>query len=161
VFGSFFQSQSRTDKAAFGTKPEGSEKVYEAGNLIADFLYNGQNYVPEEGNTDLQPGSFELNYPLGETGTKSILFTENSIKVKVSHRGNFTEILPLLVSPEDELLVEKNLVKIKNSNGIVIIRFSKNNQMQSFDFDTDLNQKKCRVVEISASNQLEYEFVFN
>jgi hypothetical protein len=109
----------------------------------------------------LQPGSFELNYPLGETGTKSILFTENNIKVMVSHRGNFTEILPLLVSPEDELIVEKNQVKIKNNDGVVIIQISKNNQIQSFDFDTDLNQKKCRVVEISANNQLEYEFVFN
>jgi hypothetical protein len=158
--GSFFQSQSRTDKAAYGTKPSGSEKVYEAGNLFADFLYNGQKYVPDEGNTDLQPGSFELNYPLGETGSKTILFAENSIKVKVSHRGNFTEILPLLITSESELLVDKNQVKIKNNDGEVIIQISKNSQVQTFDFDTDLTQKKCRVVEISAGNQLEYEFVF-
>jgi hypothetical protein len=160
VLGSFFQSQSRTDKAAYGTKPSGSEKVYEAGNLFADFLYNGQKYVPDEGNTDLQPGSFELNYPLGETGTKNILFTENSIKVKVSHWGNFTEVLPLLITSESELLVDKNQVKIKNNDGEVIIQISKNSQVQTFDFDTDLTQKKCRVVEISASKQLEYEFVF-
>jgi hypothetical protein len=160
VLGSFFQSQSRTDKAAFGTKPEGAEKVYEAGNLFADFLYNGQKYVPEEGNTDLQPGSFELNYPLGETGSKTILFSEKSIKIKVSHRGNFIEILPLLVSSEDEFQTEKNLVKIIGKNGTVQIRVSKNNQIKTSEFDAGLQQKNCRVVEISANNQLEYEFVF-
>jgi hypothetical protein len=160
VLGSFFQSQSRTDKAAFGTKPAGGEKVYESGNLFADFLYNSQKYVPDEGNTDLKPGSFELNYPLGETGTKNILFTENSIKVKVTHRGSFIEILPLLITSESELLVEKDQVVIKNNEGKVVIRFSKNSQIQTYDFETDLIQKICRVVEISASNQLEYEFVF-
>jgi hypothetical protein len=160
VLGSFFQSQSRTDKAAYGTKPEGAEKVYETANLFANFLYNGKQFIPVEGNTDLLPGGFELNYPLGETGSKSIIFAENSIKVKIIHRGNFIETLPLLITSESEILVDKNQIKIKNNNGEVIIQISKTNQIQSFDFDTDLKQKKCRVVEISASKQLEYEFVF-
>lgn len=108
----------------------------------------------------MQPGSFELNYPLGDTGSKTIFFTESGIKVKIIHRRNFTEILPLLVSPEDEFQIEKNRVKIIGKNGKVQIQFSKNNQIKASEFDAGLQQKNCRVVEISASNQLEYEFIF-
>jgi hypothetical protein len=80
--------------------------------------------------------------------------------VKIEHPGEFTEILPLLVSPNDKLILDENQILLKCEKGNLIIQLSGVTSIHSKDFETDLIKKKCRVIEVKTSKNLSYEILF-
>ena len=155
--GTVFQSQSRTDVAAFGTKSSGKQGVYEASDLNPEFLTDGKQWIPEAGKNDLTCNEFEVRYLLGNKGKKKLAFGEDKIIIQIEHPGNFTELVPLLAGADDELAIANKQVKLAN----MIINISGASGIKTTLFDTDLNEKKCKVIEISASGFLKYEIYFN
>ena len=158
--GTIFQSQSRTDIAAFGTKTAGDNLVAEADNLFPELKQQYKTIQIGEGNIDLDTKPVELVYGL-KNGKKIVVFEEDRIVVKIQNTGNFTEVLPLLVSPYDKFTVLKNQVTVQNERGKCTILLKNANAAESVLFETDLYQKNCKVVNVSASDFLTYEIMFN
>ncbi len=66
--GTVIQSQSRSDVADYGTRAEGNEKSYEAGNIFAQIKLEGQILEPGIGKNDFSGSDLEISYDLGRTG---------------------------------------------------------------------------------------------
>lgn len=158
--GTLFQSQSGTNDASYGTKANGKEQVYEAEDLIPQFKLDNQIWKPVEGNNDLANGEFVVTYNLGDNGKKTIHFKENKIVVQVEYSGNFTEILPLLISENDVLTANDNQITLQNEHVKLAINFTNSSNQKHSAYKSDLIEKKVQVFEISASDKLVYELVF-
>ena len=155
--GTVFQSQSRTDVAAFGTRAKGMEGVYESSDLHPEFTIDGKPWIPEAGNHNLEGGSLEILYSLGEQGKKELIFSEDKIVIRVEHRGAFSEVLPLLAEEDEPPAIEENRIKL----GKMTIDITGASGFKTTLFETDLVEKRCHVVEINAAGSLKYEIYFN
>lgn len=151
--GTVFQSQSKTDKASWGTKAMDSLQVYEAGDLIPETMFDQL-----EPNAQFKEST--LSYSLDENGKKMIIFDDDKIRVKVNHSRSFTEILPMLISDDDSISIGGGQIEIETSSGSLLINASENDGIVTKDFEADLLNKKCKVIEISAEGRLIYDFVF-
>jgi len=155
--GTIFQSQSRTDVAAFGTKASGMQGVYEAGHINPEFSIDGNQWIPEPGKNDPKCSEFQVQYALGEKGQKKLVFADDKITVQIKHTGEFTEILPFLVADDEKLGVDGRQVSLGN----MMIDISGAKDIKTILFNTDLNEKNCKVIEINATGNLKYEISFN
>jgi len=151
--GTIFQSQSKTNEASWGTKANDSLQVYEASDLIPEVMLHEQDANKPFKNST-------LSYKLGNVGTKRITFNSDIIKVEIEHSGAFSEILPLLISEDDVISVTEGQIKIETQNGSFSIPTSEKDDIEIKDFETDLLDKKCKVINISAQNGLSYEIHF-
>jgi hypothetical protein len=151
--GTIFQSQSKTDEASWGTKANDSLQVYEASDLMPDIKpHHLESGLPFKGTT--------VSYDLAENGKKIVTFDNGSIRVEVNHTRAFTEILPVLTSDRDVISINDGQIQLETQEGSLAINVSKNDGIILKDFETDLESKKCKVIEISASHRLIYQFVF-
>jgi hypothetical protein len=113
--GALFQSQSRSDDAAWGTLTVSNRIVspWEAFPIDAVYTLNGVEFKPEAGVGDLVGDVLEISYPLGSTGifarigTKKLTFSEENITVDIVHNGQFKEILPIVVRGGIELQIDE------------------------------------------------------
>lgn len=151
--GTVFQSQSKTDEASWGTKASGAVQVYEASDLIPETMFH-------QIETDEPFKASTVKYNLAEAGKKTITFDKSKIRVEIAYPGTFTEILPVLTSDADEISVNNGQILIKTAEGSVLISSSEKDRIKLKDFESDLGNKKCRVIEISTKNRLIYEFIF-
>lgn len=158
--GTVFQSQSKTNEAAYGTRINGSEEVAEASDLFPEFYYQNRIVKLTEGNTDKGNGKVALTYKIPH-GTKNIVFDENRIGIKVQTSGKFTEILPLLVLPDDKISVQKNQISVQNEKGEFSVKLKNASSVESREYETDLYRRSCRVIHVTATNSLEYEITFH
>ncbi len=159
--GTIIQSQSKSDQASFGTKAEGSSQVYEAEDLIPAIQLNKKEIQPEVGNFDLPEGEITISYPLKELGKKKIQFKKDRIIVQIEHPGNFTEILPLLIGPDDSLNIGKKKITLTHGKTSLVIRLKGNNRIDSAPYQANTMKKQLNVIEISASEKLEYQLLFS
>jgi len=158
--GTVFQSQSKTDVAAYGTKAKDSIQVFEARDLMAEFKSDSKKVDLQPGNTNLNSEYLEIQYALGSKGKKQIKFNKDKIQIEVKYPGDFTEILPLLITPNDEIILHPNKIELNNKPGNLVISMSGNQGIQTKNFETELYDKNCKVIEISAHNRLTYEIIF-
>jgi len=158
--GTFFQSQSRTDEAAFGTMAHGESQVYEAKDLLAKLQYKDAGFEQTEAIADLEGGKLEITYGLGKRGEKRIVFDKDKIFVSVAHSGKFTEYLPILISDTDELSLGKRRISIDNPQTALVITLKGASTVAQEEFPADLNAKNCRVIKLSAEGSLSYEITF-
>jgi hypothetical protein len=101
-----------------------------------------------------------LSYKLGNLGTKKVTFNSDKIKVEVEHSGAFNEILPVLISEDDLISETEGQIRIETKNGSFSILSSEKGDITIKDFETDLLDKKCKMINISAQNRLSYEIHF-
>lgn len=158
--GTLFQSQSRTDEAAWGTMSSAESSVYEASDLQAELKYQGKNFRQDEEIQNLEGGTMEVSYKLGERGNKKLVFGADRISVHIRCSGEFTEVLPLLVSGQEELSISDQIIRIKNSQGEMKISVNHADAIFAEDFLTDLEGKRCRVITLEAGGALDYEIAF-
>ena len=104
--GAVLQSQTGSDTAAWGTKPAGGARVYEAASVLARFTINGSVVDLRGGVRELPTGALVARYALGQAGEKTIEFGPDAIRVTVKHPGQFTEFVPLLRPAGDALIIE-------------------------------------------------------
>jgi hypothetical protein len=152
--GTVFQSQSRTDEASWGTKAIDSLQVYEARDLIPEVM-------PPQLESDQPFQVITFSYNLAENGKKTVTLDKENIRVEVNHTGVFTEILPVLNSEDDVISIKGGQIQIETHVGSLLIISSEKDGITLKDFETELGNKKCKVIEISSENRLTYEFVFN
>jgi hypothetical protein len=158
--GTVFQSQSKTDIASYGTMDAREKQVYEAKDLFPEFKINGRTFNPDEGNHDMTDGNLTVSYKLGEKGIKIIQFKEDKIVVKVSHKGGFTELLPLLMSDQDSLNISNTKILLKRNDELLTISVKGSTSIKTVDFQTTLPDKRCKVINIESAGELEYEADF-
>ena len=121
VAGTVLQSQSRSEDAAWGTVMHGRTSLpWESFPLEATYSVDGVPVEPVAGAGDLEQGVLEIAYPLGSTGPfsgigeKKLRFHEDVITVDLTHLGDFTEILPLVVQDLSDIHInhERGVIQI-------------------------------------------------
>jgi hypothetical protein len=158
--GTVMQSQSGSDEADYGTRAEGTEQKYEAGDITASMKINGQAWEPATGKNDPVNGEFELSYQLGEQGMKIIYFRKDMLSVRIDHPGSFAETLPVLKSPGESLTWDKHQVLLKHDSRAMVIKLKYASGITAAFIEAELNDKECHAVEISGDNHLEYDIYF-
>ena len=158
--GAFLQSQTDTDDAAWGTKPEGG-RLYEADTLDALF-YIDNKVIPVPGNHDLKTGTLTINYTLGTTGKKSIVFRDQTIEVAIQHSGRFTEYIPLLLNPTDSLrIISPGKVTLKKQGATIVILYAAAAKATLKETTLKSGMQRVTVLTIESSDKLDYSISMN
>jgi hypothetical protein len=159
--GPFLQSQTDTEEAAWGTKPQGG-KLYEADTLDAMFTINNKTIAPAPGSHDLPTGTLTVNYPLGTTGKKSITFREKAIELTVQHPGPFTEYIPLLLAQTDSIdIASPGKAILKKQDGTITIQFDKAAKASLKRTNMKVGKQQVTTLIIESNDQLTYSFNMN
>lgn len=133
------QSQSNSNEAAWGTRATGSDSVFEAGDVPAEFAVDGRKWDPSPGNRDLPGGTLAVRYRLGAAGEKTLEFLPREIRVAVRLEGEFTEQVPVF----DEGYVA-----------------SSGRRTSPEPQKLGINGKRLRVVKLPGRDRLSYSIVF-
>lgn len=103
--GTVFLAQPANRELAWGTRPAGSEDVYESTRLSPGFTTGQREIEIKDGPNSMPEGEVVLRYAIG-AGTKTITLAKDRIDVEVRHPGEFTEQIPLLI-PDNERLDQR------------------------------------------------------
>jgi len=156
--GSFLQSQTGTDDAAWGTKSEGG-RLYEADTLDALFLINNKAINPTPGSHDLPAGILTVSYKLGATGKKTIVFRDQMIEVAIQHPGHFTEYIPLLLNGTDSArIISPGKVALKKKGRTIYILYDAAAKAALKETTLTSGMQRVMVLYIDCSNKLGYSF---
>ena len=147
--GAVLQSQTDTDHAAWGTVV--NHTLCEKTDIAAAFRINGNPIIPRPGIRDLPDGDLEITYPLGEAGSKTILFASDAITVSVNYPGAFTEVLPLLKGEMD--IIENGAVLTR---GDVSFYIETENALTLSDTDLKSGDRQVVTAHINAEETLTY-----
>jgi hypothetical protein len=159
--GSFLQSQTDTDDAAWGTKPEGG-RLYEADTLDATFLVNNKAIHPTPGNHDLTTGTLAVSYKLGTTGKKSIAFRDQGIEVAIQHPGPFTEYIPLLLNSTDSArIISPGKVKLEKPGGTIYILYDAAAKAVLKETPLRSGMQRVMVLNMEGRDKLGYSFTMD
>jgi archaellum component FlaG (FlaF/FlaG flagellin family) len=155
--GAFLQSQTDTDDAAWGTKPEGG-RLYEADTLNALFFVDNKA-IAAQNNQDIKAGTLTINYTVGTTGKKSIIFRDQTIEVAIQHPGHFTEYIPLLLNPADSVhLISPGKVKLEKQGGAILILYDAAAKASLKETTLKSGMQRVTVLTIESSDKLDYSF---
>jgi hypothetical protein len=105
--GTVLLGQPGSGTFGWGTRPQGSEDVYESTRVTPNFSSGSVDVVIKDGPNSMAEGDVVLTYPLG-SGTKRIRLTRDRIDVEINHPGPFVEQLPLLPKDQMEVSVKGN-----------------------------------------------------
>ncbi len=139
--GSLIQSQSGRSLEAWGTRAQGANQVYEAGDIRPDairFTLADASLNPEYGVGDLPDdrADFVVSYSLGDDqGDKVVAFIDQAIKVTANHSGPFQEQVPLLVRQEDEITLDDDKVHLERGGVTMVVEFSGAEKLEVVDGD--------------------------
>ena len=129
--GTLLQSQTNSADAAWGTRLPNSEQVFEAAALDAAYSTG----APSPGARDLKGNVVTIDYPLGSSGKKRVVFERDAIRVTVDHPGDFTEQIPSLGTG---LQLHPAPASVTESG-------------------TEIAGKRLRILRLAAKDRLEYE----
>lgn len=146
-------SQTDTDHAAWGTIVDNT--LCEKTDITATFRINGNSIIPRPGIRDLPDGDLEITYPLGETGSKTIIFASDAITVSVNYPGAFTESLPLLKGSMDTKKSGAVLTR-----GDVSLHIETESALTFSETDLKSGDRQVVTAYINAENTLTYRIVF-
>jgi hypothetical protein len=160
--GSFLQSQTDTDNAAWGTKPEGG-KLYEADTLDALFTVNNKPIKTTPGNHEVRvpakAGNLSVSYALGAGGKKSIVFKDKTITVNIQHAGAFTEYIPLLLNSTDSLqLVSPGKAILQKRGDTISVLYDAAAKASLKETTLKAGKQRVMVLQIESSGKLGYSF---
>jgi hypothetical protein len=156
--GSFLQSQTETDDAAWGTRPEGG-RLYEADTLDALFFINNKAITSTPGSHDLKSGTLAVSYKLGTTGKKSIVFRDQMIEVTIQHPGHFIEYIPLLLNSTDSVsIISPGKVTLKKAGGTIYILYDAAAKAVLKETTLKSGVQRVLVLTIESSSTLRYTF---
>lgn len=159
--GPFLQSQTDTDDAAWGTKPQGG-KLYEADTLDALFTINNKTVTPTPGSHDLPNGTLTVNYSLDATGKKIVVFKEKAIEVSIQLAGAFTEYIPLLLGPTDAIDISTpGKALLKKQDGTITILFDEAAKASVKKTNMKVGKQQVTSLIIESNDRLKYSFNMN
>ena len=132
--GTLLQSQTNSADAAWGTRLPKADQVFEAATI--DAVYS--TGAPSPGARDLPGDVVTVEYPLGSSGKKRVVFDRDAIRVTVEHPGEFTEQIPSLGAGLHLSLEPASTTET----------------------DTEIAGKRLRILRIPAKDRLTYEIRF-
>ena len=150
--GTFLQSQTDTDDAAWGTITD--DTFYEASDINATFQINGNDFTPQPGNHDLPESDLIIGYSLGKNGHKTVAFNQENLEVAVQDTGTFTEIIPLLKEPSDIVQIQNNTLTLKRNTTTFTI--SSNQPLTLTETGYTSSNRTAIALCIEAENELTY-----
>jgi len=100
--GTVLLAQPGNANLAWGTRPSGSEDVYESTRLSPKFIADQKEVELKLGPNSMPEGDVFLEYTLG-SGTKKLTLSKNRIDVEIQHPGDFVEQIPLLIPDNGSL----------------------------------------------------------
>ena len=153
--GSFLQSQTDSDTAAWGTK-NAENKLYEAGPISALFTQDKKNIQPSVGNNDLGAGILSISYELADKGKKSLSFRDDRIDIDVKHTGIFREHIPLLFSPGDNIEIRKGKLTLKKDGLVIQIVFSSAAKSNIIETNAMSGTQRVLVLVVESTDRLNY-----
>lgn len=154
--GSFLQSQTDSDTAAWGTKKTAG-RVYEGSSLEAVYMVNNVKVAPSIGNHDLVKGILSISYPLQRNGKKLLVFKPARIEVSVQHADLFREHLPLLLTGDDVVRIGAPGKVLLEKKGISItILFDSKAKPSLIETTLRSGEQRVVVLVIEAAEKLNY-----
>ena len=157
--GSFFQSQTASDSATWGTKGNG-KSVYEATAVLPVYEIDGKAIKPVPGPKNLETGEMLIRYAIGN-GNKSLRLSDSSIDIKIDHKGEFTEYIPLLLRQNDKLELSKGIVVLRKDKSNIRIQFDRKAKPVIQQTSLVSGNQKVVVLLLKASITLEYSIEMN
>jgi hypothetical protein len=159
ALGTFFQSQSNSSIAAWGTKAS-TDTVYETKSIAVEFFSDQSQISLSNGKNEIQ-GNLKMNYDVG-SAQKEIQLLDDKIVVTINHPGEFTEVLPFLLTKDSEITLNDQQILYKNDQQTVVINARGNNSIIRLveNFNPKFGIKNCEVIEISSTSKLSYEINF-
>lgn len=94
--GTVLLSQPGNPSLSWGTRPAGSEDVYESTRIFPAFRAGTQDIEVKVGPNSLPEGDVVMSYAIGK-GSKVITLMKDRVQVEVNHPGDFVEQIPILV----------------------------------------------------------------
>ena len=143
-----------------GTLGDGQQQVYESQSLEAEFRVDGASIATPVGCRDLPDGVLEVRYPLEKGGEKKISFADDRISVSIRHPDAFTELIPILASPAEQLKIGPDEVSLLGTTRQLNVRWTgaKACRIEPQRFQT--GRKSVRVVCIDSEDALTYTVDF-
>lgn len=156
--GAVLQSQTNSDVAAWGTQAAGAKSVYENASMAADFSVEGQKLPkPVPGVHNLPSGELVFRYPLAQRGTKAVTFAAGRVSVAVTHAGEFTEVLPLLVPSDGRIELESRRALLKSPRGTFVVNFGAGVDATLRDIPGAILRKRVVSLLLRATDTLTYD----
>jgi len=171
VTGTVLQSQSNSMDAAWGTIMDNQDTPWEALPVEAEYRVDNTSWQPVAGARDLDDGRLLVEYGLGSTGhlasvgRKRLVFNKDAIEVELEHSGPFTEVLPLVVQDDVDVVInmEHGVIRMvrMGSSGYEMLRIEIDDMslvtdIQLLDDRSIGSGLRVRPVHIKASAQLAY-----
>lgn len=159
--GAVLQTQAESNTAAWGTriKPEGP--VEEARAVEAAVTIDGSEQPLTPGKTELPNGPVVARYAIGSGGTKTITFDDAGIAVAVTHAAPYTEILPLLLRPDESLDAAPGRLALTRDGTTFEITFDLSDQPTVTPTDKIIGGRRLVVIELPSTREtLEYRLAF-
>jgi hypothetical protein len=157
--GTFLQSQTDSDIAAWGTK--GAKKnVYEADSIDVHFKLNQSPLTPSAGNHDFLPGILSISYPLKSNGKKALTFLDEKIEVNIQHNGMFAEHIPLLLLPDDRISVTSpGRVTLQKKTAAIAVLFDSKAKASLVETNLQSGEQRVVVLVLEAAENLNYSII--
>ena len=156
-FGALVQSQTNTADQAWGTKVNGADNVYEAGDLLAEFTVDDRPVTPQPGNRDLPGTTLVARYKMGTTGHKTLVFADDHVEVRIEQPGGFTEQIPLIGEVDEKAFVNDHQLALHE----LTIEFPGGVEHHLAPPKTVNNSMPITVLTLSARESLTYSLRFS
>jgi hypothetical protein len=156
-FGALAQSQTGSSDEVWGTKTDGSNTPYEAGDMRATIELKGRAIKPEPGARDLGKGNIEVSYALDSNGQKMIRFNDDRIEIQTTLTGSFIESVPLLTREGDTMRIDENRILLSRGGHLaLIIEFDRAAAAEVLRPRSNPGPYQVSTVRIKASDKLLY-----
>lgn len=158
--GAILQSQ-RENGLSWGTRPKGSESVIESGNFFPEFIFEKTKMDPQIGVHELPGNDLSIGYGCGRGGKKSLVCLDKKIEISIESPGEFTEFIPLLVSPAHSVIFDKSRSVLKIGTIPVQIDFYGATKSGIRETGEKVGEKRLLMLQLDASDRLKYSFDFD
>jgi hypothetical protein len=123
------------------------------------FTINGKTVTPVPGSHNLPTGILTVNYLLGTTGKKTIVFKEKAIEISIQHAGSFTEYIPLLLLPTDSIeILSPGKAILKKQDGTITILFNEAAKASLKKMNNKVGKQQVITLIIESNDKLDYSF---
>jgi len=159
--GTVLQTQSR-DAAPWGTAPAGGDP-FEAAAFQPTIHVGGQPLAIEPGAKDLPGGETDevvFTYALAKNGQKTLTFASEHVAVRVVHPGVFTEHLPLLMRPDDDLVISADSVRLGRGDQKLVIALTPGVEVEMAPTEARHGPFRLVRLTLTAAELLEYSLAF-
>lgn len=141
---------------SWGTRAADKSRVYENGDVLAQYTIDGGTIEPAVGYGDLPEGELAVQYSLGNAGQKTVTYGEEGITVAIQHAGAFEERFPLTIASGDQLDISGNKITVTRGHVVLEIEFDREVEAGIEKASSQVFTHSVNMLVVSAVDQLSY-----